>query len=56
VDIKPFNNPDAAYSNAYLAYDMMYIPDIFHIVELRAMGGIKVNLWYKTVAKYGYGH
>ena len=56
VDLKPFNNPDAAYSNAYLAYDMMYIPDIFHMVELRAMGGIKVNLRYKTVAKYGYGH
>lgn len=55
-DIKPFNNPKAALSNTDLAYDKMYLPDIFHIVELTAMVGIKVNLKYKTVAKYGYGH
>ncbi len=56
LDQKPFNNPDAAYSNSYLAYDKMYIPDIFHIIELSATIGIKVNLMYKTIAKYGYGH
>jgi hypothetical protein len=55
-EIKPFNNPKAAYSNNDLAYDKMYIPDIFHVMELSAMIGIKVNLGYKTIAKYGYGH
>ena len=56
VDCKPFNNPDAAMLNADLAYDKMYIPDIFHISEASAMVGVKINLCYKTIAKYGYGH
>ncbi|MCR5454830.1 MAG: hypothetical protein K6F33_07585 [Bacteroidales bacterium] len=55
-DLKPFNNPKAAMSNNELAYSYMYIPDIFHIIEPSAMIGIKVNLKYKTIAKYGYGH
>jgi hypothetical protein len=56
MDIKPFNNPEAAYSNNDLAYDKMYIPDIFHMLELSAMIGVKVNMKYKTIAKFGYGH
>ena len=56
IDLKPFNNPDAAFANTDLAYDKMYIPDIFHIVEVTALVGVKINLKYKTVAKYGYGH
>jgi len=56
ADFKPFNNPDAAMSNADLAYDKMYIPDIFHIAEATALLGVKINLCYKTIAKYGYGH
>lgn len=55
-DIKPFNKPEAAMSNPDLAYDKMYIPDIFHIVEASAMIGVKINMCYKTIAKYGYGH
>ena len=55
-DIKPFNNPDAAMSDPDLAYNKMYIPDIFHIVEATAMIGVKINMCYKTIAKYGYGH
>ncbi len=56
MDFKPFNNPDAAYSNADLAYDKLYIPDSFKIIEVYALMGFKVNLSYKTIAKYGYGH
>ena len=55
-DLKPFNKPDAAFANTELAYDKMYIPDIFHVVQATALLGIKINLKYKTVAKYGYGH
>lgn len=54
-DIKPFNDPGAAYSNNELAYNKMYIPDSFHIFEFSAMVGCKVNLSYNTIAKYGYG-
>ena len=56
MDFKPFNNPARNTDNNELVYDKMYVPDIFHMAEMSLMGGIKINFFYKTVARYGYGH
>ncbi|MBR6278058.1 MAG: outer membrane beta-barrel protein [Bacteroidales bacterium] len=54
--IKPFNNPKYNQNNKNLVFNQLYIPDAIHLAYLRTQMGIKINLWYKTVAKYGYGH
>lgn len=55
-DMKTFNNSNKQYAHNTVAYKDLYIGDAFHITEMHWMLGFKVNLQYKTVAKYGYGY
>lgn len=55
-DIKPFNNSDKNLNNSELVFDQMYVPDSFHMLETSFTLGVKVNLFYKTMARYGYGY
>ncbi|MBQ4408031.1 MAG: hypothetical protein II852_13620 [Bacteroidales bacterium] len=55
-DLNPYNVPSKKFDNASLMFDKSYVPDIFHILELTAKIGVKINLQYKTIAKYKYGY
>ncbi len=55
-DLKPFNKPGRGLSNSDLLYDKMFIPDSFHMMDLTFVVGVKINFFYKTVARFGYGY
>lgn len=55
-DLHPYNAPSKKFDNQALMFDKSYVPDIFHILEYTAKIGVKVNLKYKTIAKYKYGY
>lgn len=56
MDLLPYNDPGKKYSNYHLLYQKLYIPDIYRMAEYKIMVGIKVNMQYKSIAKYHYGH
>lgn len=56
MDMLPFNNPKKIYSNNDLLYQNFYVPDVFRMLDYVVKLGIKVNLQYKTIAKYNYGY
>ncbi len=55
-DLTPHNDPSKKFENYSLLYANQHVPDIYRMVELSYKIGIKVNLKYKTFAKFGYGH
>ena len=55
-DLNPYNVPSKKFDNASLMFDKSYVPDIFHILEFTAKIGVKINLQYKTIAKFKYGY
>jgi hypothetical protein len=55
-DLKPYNDPKKKYSNNESLYQNLYVPDMFKMIDMYYRFGIKVNLQYKTIAKYGYGY
>ena len=55
-DILPYNDPNKLFDNYSLIYDKTHIPDVFHLLEYTYKIGVKVNLQYKIIAKYDYGH
>lgn len=55
-DLKPMNNSAKKLENKPLIYDNTFIPDVYHIIEYNFKLGVKINLKYKTIAKFGYGH
>ena len=56
LDLLPYNNPKKKYSDYDLLYHHFHVPDIFQMLEYTAKIGVKVNLHYKTIAKYNYGY
>ena len=54
--LKPHNNPDRKFNNADLVYNNMFVPDAIHLFTTQLNIGVKVHLFYKTIAKYGYGY
>ena len=56
ADKLSINDPKKKYSNGDLLYQNLHIPDKYRMLEYTIKGGIKVNLQYKTIAKYNYGH
>ncbi|MBQ3656741.1 MAG: PorT family protein [Bacteroidales bacterium] len=55
-DLKTYNDAKTKYSNGELLYQNLYVPDMFKMLEMYYRFGIKVNLQYKVIAKYGYGY
>lgn len=55
-DFRSYNNPAKKYNDAALLYQNLYIPDVFRMLEFSLRVGVKVNLHYKTIAKYNYGY
>ncbi|MBO7597741.1 MAG: hypothetical protein J6T70_11940 [Bacteroidales bacterium] len=55
-DFRSYNNPAKKYNDAALLYQNLYIPDVFRLLEFSLRAGVKVNLHYKTIAKYNYGY
>ena len=56
LDMLTYNNPEKKYSNYDLLYQHFHVPDIFQMFEYAVKIGVKVNLKYKTIAKYNYGY
>lgn len=56
LDLLPYNNPKKKYSDYDLLYQHFHVPDIFQMFEYAVKIGVKVNLKYKTIAKYNYGY
>ena len=56
MDLLPHNDPSQKYNNYDLLYQNLYVPDVYRMFEYKVMLGIKVNMQYKTIAKYNYGH
>jgi hypothetical protein len=52
LDMLPFNNPEKIFCNSDLLYQNFYVPDVYRMIEYSVKLGIKVNLQYKTIAKY----
>ncbi|MBQ4409025.1 MAG: hypothetical protein II852_18660 [Bacteroidales bacterium] len=52
LDMLPFNDPEKIFSNSDLLYQNFYVPDVYRMIEYSVKLGIKVNLQYKTIAKY----
>ena len=55
-DLIPFFDSGQRYKNHTLLYDLLYIPDKFRMLEISYRIGIKINLQYKTIAKFNYGY
>ena len=55
-DLLSYNDPAKKYCNTELLYQNLFIPDVFHMLEFYFRVGVKVNLHYKTIAKYRYGY
>ena len=55
-DLHQYNAPSKKFDNQALMFDKSYVPDIFHLLEYTVKVGVKVNLQYKTIAKYKYGY
>lgn len=56
TDVLHYNDPSKKYCNYDLLYQNHYIPDMYRMFELTVKAGIKVNMKYKAIAKYNYGH
>lgn len=56
LDMMPYNDPKKIFSNYDLLYQNFYVPDVFRLIEYSVKLGIKVNLQYKTIAKFNYGY
>lgn len=56
LDLKSFNNPSKKYDNFDLFFQHLHIPDTYRMMDFWSRGGVKINLHYKTIAKYNYGH
>ena len=56
LDMLPYNDPSKKYQNYDLLYQHFHIPDIYQMLEYTVKVGVKVNLQYKTIAKYNYGY
>lgn len=55
-DLCQFNSTGNNKGKRELIYQNLYVPDMFRLIEVSAKIGIKVNLQYKTIAKYHYGY
>jgi hypothetical protein len=56
MDMLPYNDPSKKYHNYDLLYQNLYVPDMFRMLEYTVKFGIKINLQYKTIAKFNYGY
>ena len=56
LDMQPYNDPEKIFDTNDLLYQNFYVPDVYRMVEYTVKLGIKVNLKYKTIAKYNYGY
>ena len=56
MDMLTYNDPKKIHSNPDLIYHNLYVPDVFRMAECTVKIGAKVNLQYKTIAKFKYGY
>jgi hypothetical protein len=56
MDTKTFYDTKKQYLHPDIVYKHLYIPDVFYIREMSLSLGVKLNLKYKTVAKFHYGY
>ena len=54
--LKELRNPEDNYSNVELIVNHRFMPDAMRVGQISINLGVKVNLYYKTFAKYGYGY
>ena len=56
LQMKPHNKSDRKYSNSDLVYNNLFVPDAIHLLTTQLNFGVKMHLFYKTIAKFGYGY
>lgn len=53
---KELRKPEDKYKNPDLAVNHLFVPDAMRLNQIALSFGVKVNMFYRTLAKYGYGY
>lgn len=53
---KELRKPEDKYKNPELAVNHLFIPDAMRLNQISLSFGVKINMFYRTLPKYGYGY
>ena len=53
---KELRKPEDKYKNPDLAVNHLFVPDAMRLNQISLSFGVKINMFYRTLSKYGYGY
>ncbi len=53
---KELRKPEDKYKNHELAVNHLFVPDAMRLNQISLSFGVKINMFYRTLPKYGYGY